>query len=145
MKRETKRIADNDHATLRVGFYKGYHGNELSEAVAEFSSKYPTVEVSIMVGSHEELYRAMENDTVDLVLNDQRRAFSDIYNNKILSGSHMYIEISNRNPLSRLDMIEISELKNTPCILVMNPAGQQEEQTYYEDIIGIKGDYLFAV
>ncbi len=144
MKRETKRIADRDNAVLRVGYYKGYHGNELSEAVAEFSLKYPTVDVKIMVGSHEELYRAMENDKVDLVLNDQRRAFSDMYHNEILSDSHMYIEISNHNPLSRLDQIEISELKNTPCILVINSAGQQEEQTYYEDIVGIKGDFLFA-
>ena len=51
IKRETKRIADNDHATLRIGYYKGYHGNELSEAVAEFSSKYPTVEVNIFLPS----------------------------------------------------------------------------------------------
>ena len=66
IKRETKRIADNDHATLRIGYYKGYHGNELSEAVAEFSSKYPTVEVSIIVGSHEELYKALENDKLEV-------------------------------------------------------------------------------
>ena len=118
--------------------------SELSEAVAEFSLKYPTAEINVMVGSHEELYRAMENDSVVLVLNDQRRAFSDAYHNEILSDSHMYIEISNHNPLSRLDRIEISELKNTPCILVINPAGQQEEQAYYEDIIGIKGNFLFA-
>lgn len=144
MKRETKKIADRNNAILRVGYYKGYHGNELSEAVAEFSLKYPTVEVKIMVGSHEELYKAMENDTVDLVLNDQRRAFSDMYHNEILSDSHMYVEISKHNPLSRLDKIEISELKNTPCILVINSAGQQEEQEYYEDIVGIKGDFLFA-
>ena len=144
-KKRTKRIADNGHAILRVGYYKGYHGNELSEAVAEFSSKYPTVEVSIMVGSHEELYRALETDKVDLVLNDQRRALggSDLYNNEILSESRMYIEISNHNPLSRLEVVEIAELKNIPCILVMNPAGQWEEQSYYEDIVGIKGDYLF--
>ncbi len=142
--RETKRIADNDNAILRIGYYKGYHGNELSEAVSLFSEKYPTVDVQVMVGSHDELYKAMETDKVDLVLNDQRRAFSDLYHNEILSESHMYIEISNRNPLSRLDVIELSELKNTPCILVINPAGQQEEQAYYEDIIGIKGDFLFA-
>lgn len=142
--RETKRIADNDHAILRIGYYKGYHGNELSEAVSLFSEKYPTVDVQVMVGSHDELYKAMETDKVDLVLNDQRRAFSDLYHNEILSESHMYIEISNRNPLSRLDVIELSELKNTPCILAINPAGQQEEQAYYEDIIGIKGDFLFA-
>lgn len=144
MRRETKRIADQDNAILRVGYYRGYHGNELSEAVAEFSLKYPTVEVKIMVGSHEDLYRAMENDKVDLVLNDQRRVFSDMYHNEILSNSHMHIEISNHNPLSRLDRIEISELKNTPCILVINSAGQREEQEYYEDIVGIKGDFLFA-
>ena len=143
MKRETRKIADQDHALLRVGYYKGYHGNELSEAIAEFSSKYPTVEVSIMVGSHEELYRAMENDTVDLVLNDQRRAFSDVYHNEILSTSYMYIEISEAQSLSRLNQIEISELKNTPCILVINPSARQEEQEYYEDIVGIKGDFLF--
>ena len=142
--RETKRIADNDNAILRIGYYKGYHGNELSEAVSLFSEKYPTVDVQVMVGSHDELYKAMETDKVDLVLNDQRRAFSDLYHNEILSESHMYIEISNRNPLSRLNVIELSELKNTPCILVINPAGQQEEQAYYEDIIGIKGDFLFA-
>lgn len=144
MKRETQQIAGSSSAALRVGYYKGYHGSELSEAVAEFSSKYPAVEVSITVGSHEKLYRAMENDTVDLALNDQRRAFSDMYHNEILSESRIYIEISKRDPLSRLDAIEVSELKNTPCILVIDPAGQQEEQTYYKDIIGIKGDFLFA-
>ena len=73
--RETKRISDKNKAVLRIGYYKGYHGTELSEAVAVFSEKYPAVDVNVMVGSHEELYKAMENDAVDLVLNDQRRAF----------------------------------------------------------------------
>ncbi len=75
MIRETKRISDKNKAVLRIGYYKGYHGTELSEAVAVFSEKYPAVDVNVMVGSHEELYKAMENDAVDLVLNDQRRAF----------------------------------------------------------------------
>ena len=144
IKLETKRIASNDHAILRIGYYKGYHGNELSEAVAAFSAKYSTIEISIMVGSHDELYKSLESDKVDLVLSDQRRAFSDLYNNEILSESHTYIEISKHNPLSRLEMVEIAELKNTPCILVINSSGQEEEKAYYEDIVGIKGDYLFA-
>ena len=62
-----------------------------------------------MVGSHEELYRAMETDRVDLVLNDQRRALSDRYNNEILAESRMYIEISSRNTLGRLEMIDVAE------------------------------------
>ncbi len=74
-----------------------------------------------MVGSHEELYRAMETDRVDLVLNDQKRAFSDRYNNEILAESRMYIEISSRNTRGRLEMIDIAELKNIPCILMIHP------------------------
>ena len=142
--RETKRIADNDNAVLRIGYYKGYHGNELSEAIALFSEKYPTVEVKIMVGSHEELYHAMENDSIDLAINDQRRAFSDAYNNEVLAESKIYIELSSKNPLSKLPSLETSDLKNTPCILVINQTGQQEEQTYYKNISGLQGDFLFA-
>ena len=68
-----------------------------------------------MVGSHDELYRAMETDRVDLVLNDQRRAFSDRYNNEILAESRMYIEISSRNTLGRLEMIDIAEIGRASC------------------------------
>lgn len=142
--RETKRIADNDNAVLRIGYYKGYHGDELSEAVAQFSEKHPSVDVRITVGSHEELYHAMENDAIDLALNDQRRAFSDAYNNEILAESKIFIELSAKNPLSKLSSLTVSDLKNTPCILVINPAGQQEEQQYYETIIGLQGEFLFA-
>ncbi len=144
MLRETKRIASNDSKQLKIGYYKGYTGNELSEAISLFAEKYPTIDVQIEVGSHEELYHAMENSMIDLALNDQRRAFSDTYNNVILAESTMYIEISAKNPLSKLPCLEITDLKNTPCILVMNQAGQKEEQNYYETIIGLHGEFLFA-
>lgn len=142
--RETKRIGDNNAFVLKIGYYKGYHGNELSEAISLFSEKYPNIDVQIVVGSHEELYHAMENGSIDLALSDQRRAFSDAYNNEILAESRLYIELSSKNPLSKLQKLEAKDLKNTSCILVINQAGQKEEQTYYESIVGLRGDFLFA-
>lgn len=142
--KETKKIADTNRAVLRIGYYKGYHGNELSRAVGLFSEKYPAVDVQITVGSHEELYHGMENDTIDLALNDQRRAFSDAYHNKILTESLLYIELSAKSPLARCKNLEITDLKTLPCILVIHPAGQKEEQQYYETIVGLQGDFLFA-
>lgn len=142
--RETRQMDDQNKAVLRLGYYKGYYGNELTEAVSEFSDKYPTVEIQTIIGSHEELYEALEKNTVDLVLNDQRRAFSGAYNNIVLSESSTYIELSTRNPLSKLQQISAEELKNTPCILVVNEHSQAEERQYYEKIVGLKGDYLFV-
>lgn len=43
-----------------------------------------------MVGSAEELYHAMENASVDLVINDQWLAFSDTYHNEVLAESKIY-------------------------------------------------------
>lgn len=142
--RETQRIDSNDSFVLRLGCYKGYHGNEFSKAISIFSEKYPKINVQVMLGSHEELYRAMENSTIDLSLNDQRRAFSNTYNNIILSESNTYIEISARNPLSHLEQLDVKELKNTPCIILINAASRQEEQEYYNKIVGLHGDFLFA-
>lgn len=142
--RETRLLDADDSYTLRLGCYKGYHGSEFMEAIAQFSEKYPKVHVQVTIGSHDELYHAMENGTVDLSLNDQRRAFSGAYHNLILSESRTFIEISSGNPLSRLTQIEPGELKNTPCILVINSDGRQEEQSYYTSIVGLHGDYRFA-
>lgn len=85
-----------------------------------------------------------KNDAVDLAINNQRRAFSDAYNNEVPAESKIYIELSSKNPLSKLSFLETEDLKNTPCILVINQTGQQEEQNDYENIIGLQGDFLFA-
>lgn len=142
--RETKRLESDDAYAIRLGCYKGYQGSEFSNAIALFSEKYPKISVQVAVGSHEYLYHAMENGKIDLALNDQRRAFSGAYNNMVLSESHTFIEISTRNPLSRLDRVEVEELKNTPCIIVINSESRQEERAYYDSIVGLHGDFLFA-
>lgn len=140
----TVHIANKDNAELRIGYLKCYGGREFRLAVAEFSEKYPDVSVHIINGNHEDLYDALRSGGVDLILSDQRRAFSDEYVNFILATSECYIEIAARNPLASLESIETDDLKNIPCILIASPEQQENERTYYQEIVGIKGDFLFA-
>ncbi len=142
--RETARIAHKDHAALNIGYLKCYGGDEFHQALADFTAKYPAVRVSVIEGTHEELYKELRLGEVDLVLNDQRRAFSDEYVNFELTRSRCYVELSSNNPLSKLDIIHIEDLKNTPCILVTSIGQEETEQTYYRDVVGFKGDFLFA-
>lgn len=142
--RETRRLDRPNSARLRLGYYRGYTGSQLTQAVAAFSARYPAVEIQVQIGSHEALYHALEEGAVDLVLSDQRRAFSGAYHNLVLAESRTYIALSSRHPLSRLAQVEADDLKNTPCILVTDPGAQSEEQAYYEQIVGLRGDYLFA-
>lgn len=40
--------------------------------------------------------------------------------------------------------ISVTKMEGSLCILVMNQSGQKEEQEYYETIIGLRGEFLFA-
>lgn len=138
------RISQKDHAQLRIGYLKSYVGDAVQMAVAYFSEKYPDVNVHILSGSHEELYDALRTEQVDLVISDQRRAFSDEYVNCSLAHVNCCIEIASRNPISALETVAPEDLKNTPCILIASKNQQKTEQEYYSDIFGFQGDFLFA-
>lgn len=141
---EASRIAKGNQAELRIGYLRCYSGMEFHRAVEQFSEKYPDVAVSIKYGNHEDLYDMLRAEQVDIILNDQRRAFSDEYNNLLLTTCSSYIEVSSRSPLAQLKQITPQELKNIPCILVASPSQQENEQEYYRSVVGIQGEFLYA-
>lgn len=144
MCKETKQIAQGNHFTLRVGCIKGYGGSEFQKAVAEFAMKHPNIPIDMKAGNHEDLYDLLRTDRVDLVLNDQRRAFSDEYVNVILSTIGCRIEVSARNRLASLDCVNVDDLRRVPCILVSSKEQREAEQTHYQEIYGIGSEFLFA-
>ena len=131
--KETKQIAHGNDFTLRIGYIKGYGGAEFQRAVAEFTAKYPDVPVDMKNGNHEDLYDFLRTDQVDLVLNDQRRAFSDEYVNTILTAIGCHIEISARNPISNSEFVNADDLRHIPCILVASKEQQKNEQSRSEE------------
>lgn len=141
---DSARIARGDDAVLKIGYLRSNNSPEVHQALEEFAGKYPHVDIQLMYGNHEELFNLLRSGGADLVLNDQRRAFSDEYVNLILTINKMYIEVSIRNPVSELPSVTVQELKNIPCILVASKEQQDTEKEFYQTIIGIQGDILYA-
>lgn len=142
--RETVKIAHEDDPQLCIGYLKCYSGKEFQQAVAEFTGKYPDVAIHIINGNHEVLYEELHFGRADLVLSDQRRAFSDEYVNSILTISECQIEVSGHSPIAEMKSVSVQDLKDIPCILVASPNQRENEQSYYRDIVGLEGDFLFA-
>ena len=142
--RETVGIARGEDYTLRIGYIKGYGGAEFQKAVVEFTAKHPDVPLDMKTGNHEDLYELLRTDQVDLVLNDQRRAFSDEYVNIVLSEIGCNIEISSRNPIGALECVNADDLRNTPCILVASKEQRENEESHYHEIYGIDSEFVFA-
>ena len=62
----------------------------------------------------------------------------------ILDSNQMYIELAARNAMTELSSVTVQELKNLPCILVASKEQQTTEQEFYQTIIGIPSEILFA-
>ena len=144
MVRELQKVSGNSGELLKVGLLKGYSGKEFNSAVSEFTVQYPDVTVEVTHGNHDALYALLRNGELDIVLNDQRRAFSDEYVNIVLDIREYYAEISANSPLAQLDEVEISDLKNTPLILLSSPEQQETERSFYVNDLGFKSEIYFT-
>ena len=144
LRRDTLRVGRAGARELNVGVLISYSGEEFSRAISAFTALHPEIDLRVSVGSHEELFDGLRTGKLDLVLNDQHRAFSDEYVNLILAESECCVEIAAPNPLSHLGGIDIADLKNIPCILIASPAQQENERSYYRDILGFRDEFLFA-
>lgn len=142
--REMQRISGNNGEILKAGLLKGYSGKEFNSAVSEFTAKYPDVTVEVTHGNHDALYDLLRNGEIDVILNDQRRAFSDEYVNIVLDIREYYAEISSNSPLAQLDEAEISDLKNTPLILLSTPEQQETERRFYTNDLGFSSEIYFT-
>ncbi|WP_294372928.1 LysR family transcriptional regulator [uncultured Clostridium sp.] len=141
---EKTRQIEKEGNSLKIGYLRSYNGKELQEAVLEFSMLYPDIEINVVKGTHEELYTLLKNEQVSFVISDQRRKFHQDYINYHLLNMKCYIKISNQNPISKEDEIDVEKLKNETCIIVTSKEQEEIERDFYENIIGIKTEYLFV-
>ena len=141
---DTKRIANNEDAKLRLGYLKNYGGTEFRRAVAEFSARYPKVDISVFAGTHEELYARLHAEEIDLAMNDQWRAFSVDYNNVILTEQKGYIEVPQGSFPASLEKISVEELDNETCVLVTSKDTEDTDRAFYRDILGFRSQFITA-
>ena len=78
------------------------------------------------------------------MVSDLRRKPSDKYVNLFLAKKYFFAELPLNNPLAMLENITTDDLKNTPLIIIA-PEGQRgDEEMFYREYLGVKGEFIFA-
>lgn len=129
---------------LRIGYLSRYDGWEIQGALAAFTLKYPFIETTAVAGSHDDLYEMLLSGAVDIAFNDRRRELSDEFVNEYLMTRYTYIEVSGANELSYRDSLAVSQLGDTPCILIAKPQQRAIERDYYKNVLNFPSPFIFA-
>lgn len=143
-KEETVRRGEDSELSMIVGYPKNFRSIEFHQAIAQFNEIYPEVNISIVSGTHEELFEYLIHQQLDIKISEQRRAFHEDYYNYELKYSHCYVEISKKNPLSNKETLSVEDLKDISCILVVSKGYEDSEREFYEKTLGISHRFLYA-
>ncbi|WP_338232281.1 LysR family transcriptional regulator [Companilactobacillus muriivasis] len=141
--KNTVKIVKNDDVNLNVGYLRSFGTTEFLQTVSKFTQEYPQVKIHITSGNHEELYELLRTGKIDLNFSDQRRALSNEYQNEFLTSSEFMVAVSRSLPVST-EKIDIAELADIPCILISDSDDPTADESYYRDILGVKGEFVIA-
>lgn len=144
LRRETIRIGHDAELTLRIGYLAGYEGKKLKETIYEFTEAYPEVLLDVAKYSHEDLFKLISNNEIDLVPSYQCRAFLEEYENLHLGYIPCVVEISERNQLAKEETVCTNQLKDLSCILVAKKEQKELEQGFYQNVLGIGSSFSFV-
>ena len=135
-------ISKNTNQELKIGHVMGYGYEELKKSLMIFSSKYPEIKLSIKDGTHDTISTCNINDVTDIMIGDQRKTLSDIFNNVYLGDLYYSIKISSSSNLSTKNNITISELKGYSCIVIASREEMSKEIEFMKTTLEFNGEFL---
>lgn len=137
---ETQRIGNAEQEQFVLGYLNRYSGIDLTTALTQLAVHYPDLAIRTVTGCHEELYQHLVDGTVDVILNDQWRQFSDAYDNDLIESAHTYVELSGGDAMPRT--VTVSDLQGTNAILICKPQYMPGEEEYYRRVLGFTGGFI---
>lgn len=137
-------ISKNNNKELKIGHVVNYGYQELKKALRIFSAKYPEIKISIKDGTHDTISANNINDVTDIMIGDQRKAFSDRLNNVYIGDLYYSIKISNANNLSTKKALTINDLKDQNCIVIASREEFAKEIEFMKTKLGFDGDCIYA-
>lgn len=141
--KKTIKIEKNDEVELRVGYLRSFGTAEFLQTVSKFTQEFPKVKIKISSGTHEELYELLQTGKIDLNFSDQRRAISNEYQNEFLTASEFMVAVNNSLPVEA-QKIDVADLVDIPCILIIDGNQQVSEKEYYRNVLGVKSEFVIA-
>lgn len=133
---------------IKLGCRNNYNVYLLSQALKNLLAEQPNVSISVTYGDHDELMNRLLEGKLDVVLNDLRsESEQKKFCHHLIEEVPGLVAISLQNtlvPPSSTEAIELSSIKNMPCILIADKNSQEQEKLFYRCILNFNGSFLIA-
>lgn len=134
---------------IKLGCRNHYNVRRLCNALNDFNSQNKNISINVAYGDHDELMGKLLSGELDVVFNDLRsEAEQNNFACQFIEEVEGLIAISQQctliPPDSTVAAVEVSSLKNMPCILVTDKNFQEQEKQFYRRLFNFNGSFLVA-
>lgn len=105
--------------TINIGFFEGYESIILPKLLADFKFKYPRINLNIVRGNIDELYKKLQNNSIDFVFGyDFSTSKYSFIENKLLSTCPLCVVLYTNHKFATRDVINRTELEDEDFIFI---------------------------
>ncbi|MDT9606649.1 LysR substrate-binding domain-containing protein [Lactobacillus johnsonii] len=127
---------------MKIGYLKNLGRHELEEAVGKWQTLHKNEKVILEPVSYDEVEKKIQNNELDAVLVNSRHT---IYRQLVTYpvddvALEALVQAGNFNKYQQT--VEVSDLKNLPCIMVAGVEEEKSEYHYLKDVLQVDSDLL---
>ena len=119
---------------LRIGITHTAENNTITETLAKYAQLNPKTSITLIAHPINILYEMLENFELDMAIVEGQRKDSHL-NYFMLDTDYLACVLSNNNPLSKKEMVTVSELKQQNMILRLPSSATR--QLFEASLLGI--------
>lgn len=127
---------------MKIGYLKNLGRHELEKAVSRWQALHKNEKVILEPVSYDEVEKKIQNNELDAVLVNSRHT---IYRQLVTYpvddvALEALVQAGNFNKYQQT--VEVSDLKNLPCIMVAGVEEEKSEYHYLKDVLQVNSDLL---
>lgn len=127
---------------MKIGYLKNLGRHELEKAASRWQALHKNEKVILEPVSYDEMEKKIQNNELDAVLVNSRHT---IYQQLVTYpvddvALEALVQAGNFNKYQQT--VEVSDLKNLPCIMVAGVEEEKSEYHYLKNVLQIKSDLL---
>lgn len=127
---------------MKIGYLKNLGRYELEQAADKWQTLYKDEKVSLEPVSYDEIEDKIQNNELDAVLVNSRHIIYQQLATYPVDEVALVALVQARNFNKYQQTVEVSDLKNLPCIMVAGVEEKKSEYHYLKDILQVDSDLL---
>ena len=127
---------------MKIGYLKNLGRHELEKAASRWKSLHKNEKVILEPVSYDEVEKKIQNNELDAVLVNSRHTIYQQLAHYPVDEVALVALVQAGNFNKYQQTVEVSDLKNLPCIMVAGVEEEKSEYHYLKDVLQVDRDLL---